>query len=108
MTTDWEVLAPQCETLVVRGQSFEIRELEFAADVNKFRDSEDGMLHLLIACVYKASGDPLWSDADLPLMKKLSKPSMNKFIAAALRVNGGDAETSAEKPLAQSSTPSTS
>jgi hypothetical protein len=85
-----------------------VRELDYAANVNKFREADDGMLHMLCACVFNQAGEPIWTETDFPAMKKLSKPAMNQLIAAALRVNGGDAETNAEKPAAQSSTPSTS
>jgi hypothetical protein len=103
---DQDIFAPAWKEVVIRGKTYIVHELEYAAQVEQLKDQEDGMLFMLIECVRKPDGGALWSKDDIPAMRKFSRTQMVKLINAALEVNGYDGSSNEEKSSAQSSTPS--
>jgi hypothetical protein len=104
--TDSEIFAPAWKEIVIRGRTYVVHELEYAARVEELRDQEDGMLFMLAECVRKPDGTQVWGKDDIPAMRKFSRTQMVKLINAALEVNGYDGKANEEKSSAQPSTPS--
>lgn len=91
-----EALAPHEESVTIGERVLTVRELESAADTEAFRDNADMSWKLLVRCVFDAAGRQVFSDADIPRLKRSGKLRLKPITDAVLRVNGYDLEA-AEK-----------
>jgi hypothetical protein len=92
-----DALKTRQETVAIGGQNFVITEIEFAVDAAALVNQQDGMLHLLVACVRDEAGAPVFKTDDIAGMKTMSYLRMQQLIQAALRVNGFSAEDNEKK-----------
>lgn len=101
MTTRDEVLAAaeaQEETVAIGGKAVLVRELDCAADLVGLQEDKDQKLKLLIRCAFDPdSGEPLFTEADIPALKRRSSAKMQPLLKAVLRVNGLWAEAEEKK-----------
>lgn len=94
------VLAAGEERVTVGGKPLVIRELECAADVPDTSGTVlDFSLALIVRCVKDEDGNAVFTDADIPKLKRAGRKRMGPLINAVLRVNGfsGEAVEVAEK-----------
>lgn len=85
-------LAPQEKQVTVEGVVLTVREMDSAADTEAFRDNVDMSWKLLVRCTYDADGKLVFTDEDIPRLKKSSKVKLAPLTDAVLRVNGYKAE----------------
>lgn len=81
-------LATREEKVMLGAREVTVRELESAADTAAFLDNTDMTWKLLVRCVLGADGNPVFSDEDIPRLKKSGKLRMVELVAAVRRVNG--------------------
>lgn len=82
------------ETIEFAGQKLLVRELETAADVAAFQQAEDLQLKLVVRCVFDLQGAPVFTDEDIPELRRTSKKRFAPLLAAVNRVNGFDVDDS--------------
>jgi hypothetical protein len=80
--------APQEERIEVAGRKLVVRELTAAADTAAFHDNVDMSWKLLVRCVFDGKGNPVFTDDDIPALKKSGKVKLKPVSDAVLRVNG--------------------
>lgn len=85
-------LAPREERITVEGESLIVREMGTAADAQAFRDGKDATYKFIVRCVFDAEGNPVFTDEDIPALKRASKLKMAPIISAVNRVMGFDLE----------------
>lgn len=102
-----DIFSTQRKEVTVKGQTFFVHELDWAADAIDLKmDGNNGMLMLLIGSVKDAEGQPVWTAKDLPKLRTFSRVRLFELVKAALAVNGFNADDSDEKLPAQMSTQS--
>ena len=55
-------------------------------------NGDDGGYRLMAACVFGEDGNPSFTVADVPALKKSSRAAVNALLKAVNRVNGLDVE----------------
>src|SRR5690242_15169857 len=81
-------LAAQKETVEFAGKTLFVHELDCAADVPIEGSALDGSLKLIVLCVRDAEGNRVFTDEDLPALKKSARKRIKPLIDAVMRVNG--------------------
>lgn len=81
-------LAPREERIVINDVVFVLRELDSAADTAALRDQEDSAWKMLVRCCFTESGNPYFTDADIPVLKTRALSRNKRLVEAAMRVNG--------------------
>lgn len=90
-------LAPYEERVQFNGQTVIVRELECAADMGVFEDKQDSNWKLLVRSVFDENGEPVFTDADIPMLKRRSLRKMAPLVDVIQRVNGMDLEARTKK-----------
>lgn len=89
-----KALAPREEKFDFLGQTVTLREMGSAQDTEKLRELAPMELtyRSLVHCVIGPDGNPVFTDADIPALKKASPSKLLPLIAAVARVNGFNIE----------------
>lgn len=95
-------LAPREEKVVLAGQTLTVRELETAADVTAFQDQSDTLYKLLVRSTFDADGNAVFTDADIPALKKSGSRKILPLMEAVARVNGMNTADNEKKSDPQS------
>ena len=90
-------LLPREETIELGGRALTVRELAHAADVLAMADNEDLSLKLLVRSVYAEDGALLFTDADIPALKRAGMMRLKPLVDMVQRVNGWSAEDNEKK-----------
>lgn len=84
-------IAPREERLTFGGVKLVVRELGTAADGLAFKTSGDTEQKFIVRCVFiDETGEPAFSDEDIPALKLASRLKMLPVIEAVNRVMGFD------------------
>lgn len=82
-------MAPREEVLQILGHDVIVRELPSAADVEAFRDGADADYKYIVRCTFNTSGQQLFTDSQIPEMKKeTARAKLMPLLSAVFRVNG--------------------
>jgi hypothetical protein len=88
----FEALAPREERVEILGRALIVRELESAADTAAFLDNADMSWKMIVRCVFREDGQPMFGDDDIPRLKRTAKLRLKPLSDAVLRVNGLDVD----------------
>jgi len=92
-----DFLEPAEERITFAGQQLLVRELDSLIDTAAMRDDVDTTWKLVVRCVFDPlSGAPVFTDEDIPALKRGARRKTLPLIHAVLRVCGQDIEA-AEK-----------
>ena len=95
-------LTPREDKIELGGVTFVLREIDSAADLAALRDGEDTAWKILVRSCFGESGEPLFTDADIPALKRGALARNRKLVEAAQRVNrellDPDVKPSADAP----------
>jgi hypothetical protein len=84
-----DFLTPREEEIELAGRAIIVRELGSAADGLAFRDGEDQMEKFIVRCCFdKASGEAVFTDEHIALLKRAPKLKTMALRLAVARVNG--------------------
>jgi len=83
-----ELLQPATEEVVIGTKKIIMTEVPIEYDATLFYVPEVGNLNLLVACARDEQGEPVFTQEDVPKLKKMGSVKMRKLLTAALRVNG--------------------
>lgn len=100
-------LMPREEPITVGPLACVMREMQSAADVLAFVDTEDTNYKLVVRSLLGPHGAPMFTDADIPKLKSGSFKKVQALIEAAQRVNGLNTEVESKNSPPQSSDSST-
>ena len=84
------------ERIEFAGTLLLVRELETAADVAAFQQSDDLQLKLVVRCVFDMQGAAVFTDEDIPALRAAGRLKLAPLMAAVTRVNGFDTEAEAK------------
>lgn len=81
-------LAPREEIVELGDLRVVLRELDSAADVSSLRDGADSGWKILVRSCFSEAGELLFTDDDIPTLKKGALARNKRLLEAAMRVNG--------------------
>lgn len=91
-------IKPREEPVTLGPHKLVVRELAIAADVVALQDNVDMTYKLAVRCVLDAAtGEPIWTDEDIPALKAGAKFAMLPVMEAVQRVNGLSIEDNEKK-----------
>lgn len=86
-------LAPREETVEVAGLKVLVREMESAAQSERLTDPGDAFYAGMVLCCFDPeSGERLFTEADIPMLKTRARKGMKLLVEAVIRVNGYNAD----------------
>lgn len=83
-------LAAREERIEIGGDAYIVREMETAADAAAFVDEVDITYKMVVRCVFDLEGKQVFTDEDIPSLKKTAKSRFLPIFQAVQRVNGLD------------------
>jgi hypothetical protein len=83
-----EFLTPREERIVFGKVPLLVRELDGSSDNSILVEEQDRQWRILVRCVFRENGDPAFTDADIPKLKRKSPAITSTLIMAVSRVNG--------------------
>ena len=81
------------ESVEFAGKQVTVRELDCVADLPSADNGLEFSLRLIVACVVDAQGAPVFTDEDLPRLRKSARKRIKPLIDAVMRVNGFSLES---------------
>lgn len=88
-----QALAPREEIVDVAGLQVKVREMESAAQSERLTDPGDAFYAGMVLCCFDPeTGERLFTDDDIPMLKTRARKGMKKLVDAVIRVNGYSAE----------------
>jgi hypothetical protein len=84
-----DFLTPREEEIELAGRAIIVREIGSAADVNAFREQQDHFEKFIVrSCFDKATGEPVFTDEHIPMIKRAPAIKTRALRLAVARVNG--------------------
>ena len=104
-----EAIRPREKPVTLGARALVARELGCDADTSAMVDNQDLTWKLVVRCVFDAaSGEPAFTDKDIPALKRGAKLRLKPVVDAVMEVNGASLEAeeknSAAAPDSGSST----
>lgn len=88
-----EALAPREEVIELAGIRVLVRELESAAQSERMHDPGEAFYAgVVLCCLDPDTGERLFTEEDIPVLKSRARKGMKPLIEAVMRVNGYAAE----------------
>jgi hypothetical protein len=84
-----DFLTPRQEEIELAGRTIIVRELGSASDLDGFRDQQDHFEKFIVrSCFDKATGEQLFTDEHIPMLKRAPATKTRGLRLAVARVNG--------------------
>jgi hypothetical protein len=89
-------IEPQKEAVEFLGKTLYVHELDCAADIPSGGGAVEINLRMMVLCTRDDKGELVFSDEDLPRLRKSSRRKIMPLLDAVMRVNGFDAKAEAK------------
>jgi hypothetical protein len=87
--------------IVIKGVKVKVRELSSAAQSEKLADPGEAFYAAMVACCLDPdTGEPIFTEADIPSLKASARRGMKALSDAVMRVNGYDTEATEKNSAA--------
>lgn len=83
-----KALAPDEEKFSFGGQTVLIREMDTAAEAEAMNEKPDAAYRMLVRCVFDEAGRPVFTDEDIPALKKSSSRKLAQLLLKVTSLNG--------------------
>lgn len=88
-----DALAPREEPIELLGDKLVVRELSEDADAQAFAGDVDDLYRFVVRCTFdQVSGEQVFTDEDIPMIKSRSKTRLAPLLHAVGRVNGWEGD----------------
>lgn len=79
---------PREEKVELAGQALVVRELSEDSDTEALRDGVDSLLKFVVRCTFDQAEQRVFTDDDIPALKRAGAIRLAPLIQAVVRVNG--------------------